>query len=223
MSSGGELTASWVRQLQPYLAAVVTMKLIVLLTLTLPGISGGLIRWGQSILGFLSLDVQVVFVLAIFPVIMNVFQFCVMDQVIKAGKGAEAKERGEPDEYDDEEMDGYEPVPTREAETDYPSPRRRASSLRDGVGGSRASSRASSVVSLQAHAAAAEEQRLLEAGRGDNVWAALSRRNTTGSGDEAAAPSRSPRMSFRGRDEELFADEPNAVPLAPLSPRISRT
>ncbi|BEJ11864.1 hypothetical protein CspHIS471_0203240 [Cutaneotrichosporon sp. HIS471] len=101
----------WFRQLQPYLAAVVTMKLIVILMLTLPGISGALIRGTQSMLGYLSLDVQVVFVLAIFPVIMNVFQFCVMDQVIKAGKGVEHKEQRDQDE---EEMDGYEPVRTRE-------------------------------------------------------------------------------------------------------------
>lgn len=199
------------------------MKLIVLLALTLPGISGVLIRWGQSMLGYLSLDAQVIFVLAIFPVIMNVFQFCVMDQVIKAGKGAEAKERAGEDDYDEEEMDGYEPVPTRERDVDAPgSPRRRASSLRDrdaGVAMSRTSSHASSVASLSAP----EEQRLLDGGRSDNVWAALSRRTGSLSGDEAVLARRSSRVSLKAADEDSFVDDTDAVPLSQLSPRISRS
>lgn len=193
------------------------MKLIVLLALTLPGMSGGLIRWGQSMLAFLSLDVQVVFVLAIFPITMNVFQFCVMDQVIKAGKGAEAKERGDGEDDDDEEMDGYEPVPTRERDDVLGSPRR----LPSGAAMSRTSSRASSVASL----AVTEEQRLLDGGRSENVWSALSRRAGSASGDEGQAgiARRSSRVSLKATDDDFVVGEPDAVPLSPLSPRISRT
>ncbi len=182
------------------------MKLIVLLMLTLPGISGALIRWSQGMLGYLSLDVQVVFVLAIFPVIMNVFQFCVMDQVIKAGKGAEHKEAHD---YDEEEMDGYEALPTREH--DAP---RRASGAASAL--SRTSSRASSIASLSAP----EERGLLER---DNVWSALSRQRGSNTDEPPAVglARRSSRASLRGTDEGL--DEPDAVPLSPLSPRISRT
>jgi hypothetical protein len=60
------------------------MKLVVLLPLTLPYISTGLIRFGQAILGFLSPSVQVVFVMMVFPLVMNVIQFCIVDQVIKS-------------------------------------------------------------------------------------------------------------------------------------------
>jgi hypothetical protein len=195
------LTPSWARQLQPYLAAVITMKLIVLLMLTLPGISGALIRWSQGMLGYLSLDVQVVFVLAIFPVIMN-------DQVIKAGKGAEHKEAHD---YDEEEMDGYEALPTREH--DAP---RRASGAASASALSRTSSRASSIASISAP----EERGLLER---DNVWSALSRQRGSNTDEPPAAglARRSSRASLRGTDDGL--DEPDAVPLSPLSPRISRT
>lgn len=184
------------------------MKLVVLLMLTLPGLSGALIRWSQDMLGYFSLDVQVVFVLAIFPVIMNVFQFCVMDQVIKAGKGAEHKEHST-DEYDEEEMDGYEAVPTRE----HDAPRQAS-----GATLSRSSSRASSIASL-----IPEERGLLER---DNVWSALSRQRGS-TADEPPSTGglarRSSRSSLRATDDDSFVDEPDAVPLSPLSPRISRT
>lgn len=97
----------WLRQLQPYLLAVIAMKLVVLLPLTLPGISGLLIRAGQSVLSALPLDVQVVFVLSIFPLIMNVLQFCLIDQLIKDGKHPER-------EGDMEMGESYAPLATEE-------------------------------------------------------------------------------------------------------------
>lgn len=134
--------AVWLRQLQPYLLAVVAMKLVVLLPLTLPGISGELIRAGQSILGALPADVQVVFVLSVFPLIMNVLQFCLIDQLIKAGKHAE----GHPDEMDMGES--YRPLPTsardpRDPELGLGPEARRASSSR---GHSKPPSRSGSVI-----------------------------------------------------------------------------
>lgn len=128
----------WLRQLQPYLLAVVAMKLVVLLPLTLPGISGELIRAGQSILGALPADVQVVFVLSIFPLIMNVLQFCLIDQLIKAGKHEAS---------DDMEMDmgePYRPLPTSARDPEL-ALERRASSSR---GHSKPPSRAGSVGSV---------------------------------------------------------------------------
>lgn len=96
----GILTSSWWRQLIPYLTAVLTMKVLVLLPLTLPGISTLLLRFGHAAIEYLSPSVQVIFVMAIFPLIMNVVQFCLVDQVIKAGRVEEVEE------------DGYERVAT---------------------------------------------------------------------------------------------------------------
>lgn len=62
------------------------MKLVVLLPLTLPGISTILLRVGHAAIDYLSPSVQVVFVMMIFPLIMNVVQFCLIDQVIKGPK-----------------------------------------------------------------------------------------------------------------------------------------
>jgi hypothetical protein len=64
------------------------MKLVVLLPLTLPGISTILLRIGHAAIEYLSPSVQVVFVMMIFPLIMNVVQFCLIDQVIKGNKDA---------------------------------------------------------------------------------------------------------------------------------------
>lgn len=179
------LTLSWGRQLQPYLAAVVTMKLIVILPLTLPKISNAIIRWGQSMLSWLPIDGQVIFVLAIFPVIMNVFQFCVMDQVIKAGKGTDPKDREHSDVDDDEEMGAeYEAIPTLDSEPAPGTPRRRNSSLRDVT---KAMSRSSSVASIR-RMSATEDHRLLAEGssRGvsmpdivNSVWASIRSPNTS--------------------------------------------
>lgn len=132
---------SWWRQLVPYLLSMVFMKLLVVLPLTLPHISTALLRFGQAMLEYLSPSVQIVFVMAVFPVIMNIFQFCIFDQIIKAGKG-DAKGEEEDDKEDGDDGEGYRRVPTRDIES---SPRqrqgRRDSSVRSrkDTGGSRSS------------------------------------------------------------------------------------
>ena len=83
----------WWKQLIPYLVSIVFMKLVVLLPLTLPGISGSLISFGHSLLEYLSPSIQVIFVMAVFPLIMNVIQFCLVDQVIKANTGKDGEGR----------------------------------------------------------------------------------------------------------------------------------
>ncbi|TXT05036.1 hypothetical protein VHUM_03856 [Vanrija humicola] len=236
----------WGRQLQPYLLAVVTMKLIVLLPLTLPKISNVLIRFGQSLLSWLSVDSQVIFVLAIFPVIMNVFQFCVMDQLIKAGKGADAKHEHDSDTYDDEDdEEGYRPLPTRETDVEASfamvSPRHRNTSLRDtdqpgGRGlrsrsGSRSSiapiitSRASSVT------ASAPTSPLYPPSAGDepqSVWSALSqqqqqRRSSNATDDDGGAlspPSRSRRSDAPSPDSNVWVqDMLTESPVDAVAPR----
>ena len=90
----------------PYLIAIIFMKLIVLLTLTLPHISTSLLSFSNYLVDHLPSSIQVVFVMMVFPVIMNVFQFCVVDQFIKAGQ--EGKR-----ELDEEEL-VYRRVPTEE-------------------------------------------------------------------------------------------------------------
>lgn len=74
------------------------MKLLVLLPLTLPHISDLLLGMGHSMLAYFSPSVQVIFVMAVFPLIMNIVQFCLVDQVIKAG--------GKIDDDDEEEEGG---------------------------------------------------------------------------------------------------------------------
>lgn len=85
---------SWWRQLIPYLIAVLIMKILVILPLTLPGISTLLLRFGHAAIEYLSPSLQVVFVMMIFPCIMNVLQATLVDQVIKAGKVEEIEEEG---------------------------------------------------------------------------------------------------------------------------------
>jgi hypothetical protein len=104
----------WTKQLQPYLLAAVTMKLCVLIPITVPGISDLLIAFAHTILSVLSLDAQVIFVLAVFPTIMNVFQFCVVDQVIKAGKGTEQKTEHDSDYDLDDDEAMYRPLAVEE-------------------------------------------------------------------------------------------------------------
>ncbi|OCF38575.1 hypothetical protein I317_07642 [Kwoniella heveanensis CBS 569] len=82
----------WWKQLAPYLLSIITMKLLVILPLTLPGISKFLIDASHSMLDYLSPQAQIIFVMAIFPVIMNVFQFCLVDQLIKGGKDIDEDE-----------------------------------------------------------------------------------------------------------------------------------
>ena len=86
------------------------MKLIVLLPLTLPRISALLVGFGHALLDYLSPSVQVIFVLALFPLIMNVVQFCLVDQVIKADKEI-SKDIGE-------DESGYSRVATRDSDVE---------------------------------------------------------------------------------------------------------
>ena len=114
MRAGPGLTdpeTSWWRQLAPYLLSIIVMKLLVLLPLTLPYISDGLIHMGHVLLGWLSPSVQIIFVMALFPLVMNIVQFCIVDQVIKAGQSNK-------DLNMDDEESGYHAVPTREADGD---------------------------------------------------------------------------------------------------------
>ncbi|KAL1407131.1 hypothetical protein Q8F55_006545 [Vanrija albida] len=213
----------WGRQLQPYLLAVVTMKLIVLLPLTLPKISSILIRFGQSLLSWLSVDSQVIFVLAIFPVIMNVFQFCVMDQLIKAGKGADAKDEQDDEGYDDDEEGGYRPLPTRETDMEasfaMSSPRHRNASLRDGdrPGGlrSRSGSRSSiaPIVTSRASSATASAPTSPlyppaadEVPAGQSVWSTLShqQRRTSNATDDGLSAPRSRRSDAPSPDSNVW-------------------
>jgi hypothetical protein len=84
------------------------MKILVLLPLTLPGISTLLLRFGHAAIEYLSPSVQVIFVMMIFPLIMNVIQGCLVDQVIKAGKG------------DHVDAEGYERVAGGDLEAGLP-------------------------------------------------------------------------------------------------------
>ena len=79
------------------------MKLLVVLPLTLPRISKALISFGHAILESLSPSLQVIFVMALFPLVMNIIQFCIVDQVIKASTGDER-------EYTEDQR--YHRVPT---------------------------------------------------------------------------------------------------------------
>lgn len=76
---------SWWKQLVPYLLSIIVMKLLILLPLLLPVISPALSTFAQTLLEWLSPRVQVIFVMAVFPLTMTVIQFCIVDQVIKAG------------------------------------------------------------------------------------------------------------------------------------------
>ncbi|WVQ85312.1 hypothetical protein IAT38_007477 [Cryptococcus sp. DSM 104549] len=84
----------WWKQLVTYLLSIITMKLLVVLPLTLPRISDLLLHLGHHMLQYLSPRIQVIFVMAVFPLIMNVIQFCLVDQVIKE-KNVEDTEDGE--------------------------------------------------------------------------------------------------------------------------------
>ena len=92
----------------PYLLSIILMKLLVLLPLTLPVISTVLIRFGHALLDWLSPSIQVIFVMALFPLVMTVIQFCIVDQVIKGRRGEET------DGYDEES--GYARLPTADSE-----------------------------------------------------------------------------------------------------------
>ncbi|EAL22144.1 hypothetical protein CNBC2820 [Cryptococcus deneoformans B-3501A] len=106
----------WWKQLLTYVFSIIIMKLLVLLPLTLPRISDLLLHLGHYMLEYFSPSVQVIFVMAIFPLIMNIVQFCLVDQVIKAGGKADDEEGRIHDTGDEEE--GYSRVPDWENDLD---------------------------------------------------------------------------------------------------------
>ncbi|TYJ57606.1 hypothetical protein B9479_001688 [Cryptococcus floricola] len=118
----------WWKQLLTYLMSIITMKLLVLLPLTLPGISDPLLRLGHWLLDYLSPSAQVIFVMAVFPLIMNIVQFCLVDQVIKASPQAD---EGRGDEVRDSagrrgrggDGEGYSRVPDWEADLESEGPK----------------------------------------------------------------------------------------------------
>jgi hypothetical protein len=130
---------------------MVAMKLLVILPLTLPYISTALLRMGHYLLDYLNPKLQIIFVMAFFPVVMNIIQICIFDQIIKAGKtlgGDEAD--GDTDGGDR----GYRPIPSGDIEASPGGMRRRNSGLKGGMsrngsidGGSRSASRNRSILS----------------------------------------------------------------------------
>ena len=130
---------------------MVAMKLLVILPLTLPYISTALLRMGHYLLDYLNPKLQIIFVMAFFPVVMNIIQICIFDQIIKAGKTLGG------DEVDDDADGGdrgYRPIPSGDIEASPGGMRRRNSGLKGGMsrsgsmdGGSRSASRNRSVLS----------------------------------------------------------------------------
>lgn len=103
---------------------MVFMKFLVVLPLTLPLISTALLRFGHATLEYLSPQAQIVFVMALFPVIMNIIQFCIFDQIIKAGKGdAKDGDGDDEDKEDEDDGEGYRRVPTQDIESTPRAPR----------------------------------------------------------------------------------------------------
>ncbi|OCH95906.1 hypothetical protein OBBRIDRAFT_787754 [Obba rivulosa] len=77
----------WARQAAVYVFALTTMKLLVVgLFVAWPGI----FEWGAWLLQFLgpSDAMQVIFVMGLFPIIMNVLQFWIIDSIVKSSKAA---------------------------------------------------------------------------------------------------------------------------------------
>ncbi|KAI0940023.1 hypothetical protein AcV5_001242 [Taiwanofungus camphoratus] len=73
----------WARQAAVYVFALMTMKLLVVaLFAAWPGI----FKWGEWLLGFLgpSDALQVIFTMGLFPIMMNVIQFWVIDSIVKS-------------------------------------------------------------------------------------------------------------------------------------------
>ncbi|KAI0701187.1 vacuolar membrane protein-domain-containing protein [Cytidiella melzeri] len=74
----------WARQLAVYLFALTTMKLIVL---ALFAATPGIFKAGEWLLSFLGTSdaAQVIFTMGVFPIIMNILQFWLIDSIVKAG------------------------------------------------------------------------------------------------------------------------------------------
>jgi len=106
------------------------MKLLVILPLTLPYISTALLRMGHYLLDYLNPKLQIIFVMAFFPVVMNIIQICIFDQIIKAGKTLGGDEGDEDANGGD---GGYRPIPSGDIEASPGSMRRRNSGSKGGI------------------------------------------------------------------------------------------
>lgn len=99
---------NWARQLIPYLSALITMKLCVVGLFAI--FPGPFVNLGNWVLDWMSATSQVIFVMMIFPLVMNVLQFCLVDQILKSGPDAdENKVVMDPEEGG---VGAYERVPT---------------------------------------------------------------------------------------------------------------
>ncbi|KAF8656050.1 hypothetical protein AX16_002786 [Volvariella volvacea WC 439] len=78
----------WIRQAAIYVFSLTTMKMVVLGLLLIPGI----LNFGEWLLSWTWTedgdDVQVIFTVGIFPIIMNIVQFWLIDSIVKASGGA---------------------------------------------------------------------------------------------------------------------------------------
>ncbi|KAH7923663.1 hypothetical protein BV22DRAFT_1130483 [Leucogyrophana mollusca] len=91
----------WARQAAVYVLALTTMKLLVVaLFAAWPGIS----KVGDWLLSWTSIGkgetVQVIFVMGLFPIIMNVLQFWLIDSIVKASSGSDILPSSSPRDSD---------------------------------------------------------------------------------------------------------------------------
>ncbi|KZW04468.1 hypothetical protein EXIGLDRAFT_636054 [Exidia glandulosa HHB12029] len=71
----------WSRQAAVYIVSLLCMKIIVLLIVSfLPFLSSA----SEWLLSWLSASLQVIFVMGIFPIVMNILQFWIVDTILKA-------------------------------------------------------------------------------------------------------------------------------------------
>ncbi|GHJ88606.1 hypothetical protein NliqN6_5008 [Naganishia liquefaciens] len=77
----------WLQQLGIYLGALLVMKLFVLVLFAL-ALDDVLLPLAGWILNWMAAWSQVVFVMAIFPLLMNIIQFCLIDSLIKGREDA---------------------------------------------------------------------------------------------------------------------------------------
>lgn len=77
----------WIRQAAVYMFALTTMKLIVV---ALFAVWPGVFRLGEWLLDFLgpSDALQVIFTMGLFPILMNIIQFWLIDSIVKASGSA---------------------------------------------------------------------------------------------------------------------------------------
>ncbi|KAG6910792.1 hypothetical protein DXG01_007680 [Tephrocybe rancida] len=130
----------WARQAAVYVLALTTMKIVVIIIIVM---APGTFRFGEWLLSWTHVgsgdSLQVIFTMGIFPIIMNVLQFWLIDSIVKASTKAVALDDDvsdaphdreplfrAPDEDDD---DDYRHNDIEHARPQHPSPLRRKSSL----------------------------------------------------------------------------------------------